>query len=416
MIAAVLGFIGIYDLADKKIGSVIFVFGAYDVMFAFVSSCLKFDFRFLRELLIGCVITSSAVLFFFYPYVAIFMIYGPIVLSCLYFDRRLVAGTSLISWIVVSLVLWANTYLDQKGQFISTIHSYQGMTIWGYPSEVLLYRFIPFTVLMVVTFVICSATARTGRNLIARNAEESAANAVINTELSAASSIQRSSLPDPVFTGDRFRINAVMNPAKTVGGDFYDYFYDKGKIAVLIADVSDKGLPAAMFMMKAKNAIRSELSYGKSIEDAVDSVNDILSSENSENMFITLWAAVIDPSTGEGKYVNCGHDYPFVRHMDGTVTALENDPNPIIGVFGGIKYPSHSLSLASGDVLFLYTDGLTDALDRNGEAFGAGRLKSLLEGPVDTNDPSGYAVRKINEFAEGTVQFDDMTSLSLTIM
>lgn len=416
MIVAVLGFFDIYDLADKKVGSMMFIFGAYDVMFALIAFFLKFDFRFLRDLLIGCVIISSGVLFFFYPYVAFFMIFGPIVLSCLYFDRKLVARTSAISWIVVSFILWANTFLEQEGMFVSELHSYQEATIWKNPNQVILYRFIPFTILMVVTFIICFATAKTGRDLIVRNAEESAANAVIKTELNAASSIQRSSLPDPVFTGDRFRINAVMNPAKTVGGDFYDYFYDKGRIAVLIADVSDKGLPAAMFMMKAKNAIRSELSSGKSIEEAVDSVNDFLSSENGENMFITLWVAVIDSVTGEGEYVNCGHNYPFIRHSDGMVTVVENTPNPIIGVFGGIEYPSHSLSLSSGDVLFLYTDGLTDALDKNGEAFGEERLMTLLKGPVELKDPAGYAVAKINEFANGADQFDDMTSLSLTIL
>ena len=228
--------------------------------------------------------------------------------------------------------------------------------------------------------------------------------------------MQLSSLPGKhsTFNEDKIIIEAFMRPAKAVGGDFYDYFVVDDNLVFLVADVSDKGFPAAMFMMKAKNAVRSAFHTKKEFEEVVEIANFLMYNDNNENMFTTMWIASINMKTGVGKYANCGHLYPFVRHQDGSVSRIENEPDLMLGVFENPQISTHLLKLTDGDTLIAFTDGLPDAVNHEGERFGEDRLYELIKNlpKIDTST-GGVLIGHIDKYVGDTNQFDDMTSLGV---
>ena len=413
----ILNRLGLYDLISETIGTILMVNGLVNILVYVICRRLKFDSSFLKVLIIITIMISAGIDFFFYPLNSSFIMYSPVIIAALYYDTALTRIIALLSWILYSILLWLNVILEEISPAMQNFHAVEQVTLWKLPNEVLLYRFIPHTILFFITMYICTEIARSGKKLIFRSAEEISRGAVIRAELSAASDMQQSSLPDRSFTDldGRLRINAVMKPAKTVGGDFYDYFYLGDSIVVLIADVSDKGLPAAMFMMKAKNAIRAEITGDRSLEESMSAVNSRLAGDNREDMFVTLWVACINVRTGAGRYVNCGHDAPFIISADGKVSGVKNDPDIVLGVFRDTVYRSHPVMLGRGDRLLLYTDGLTDALDSAGESFGVNRLRETLASLPDDGDLCGSLIGRIDGFSSGAGQFDDMTALCLSV-
>lgn len=409
---------GLYDLVYATIAVILHLIGWLDVFVYLICRYLKYDSKNLRVLIIVAIILTSGTGFFFYPMTSTFILYGPVVISALYYDKKLVHRIAAINWLTYSVLLWLNVVVEKVSPVMQNYHAIQGVEIWKLPKEVLLYRFIPFTILFMVTSHICSEIAKGGRKLIIENAQESLRNAKIDYELKTAADIQNSSMPNRNFTGidGRLRINAVMRPAKIVGGDFYDYFNLNSDIVVLIADVSDKGFSAAMFMMKAKNAIRSEVESGKSLEEAVSSVNNILNFENREDMFVTLWIASINVNTGIGKFVNCGHSSPIILHEDKSISKIENEPDSVLGVFENIEYSAHTIELSEGDVLLMYTDGMTDAVNSDDEFFGEQRLVNAFINSSENDDLCLSIVDEIDEFSIGSEQFDDMTALALSVV
>ncbi len=241
----------------------------------------------------------------------------------------------------------------------------------------------------------------------------------VASELAVAHRIQLSALPqvEPPFTGEKgFALGALMDPAKEVGGDFYDFFMvDETHCALLIADVSGKGVPAALFMMRAKTLLRQLLSQGEAPAEAMAHANDGLVAYNDEEMFVTVWLAVLDLSTGKLSYSNGGHNPPVLHHADGTVEWMRNRSGLFLGSFAGVPYRGHELQMAEGDTLVLYTDGVTEAVDERETYYGDERLYGLLEAQADER-PEGF-VRIIRQdvaaFAGNAPQADDITVLAL---
>lgn len=242
----------------------------------------------------------------------------------------------------------------------------------------------------------------------------------IDEELALAAKIQTSFIPHkfPAFP-DRndFDLFAAMVPAREVGGDFYDYFLiDDDHLAIVIADVSDKGIPAAMFMVMAKDKLRhSVMKYGIDVSKAVKEVNLELIKENDAGLFVTVWMGVITLSTGHVDYVDAGHEYPAICSVGGKFSILKDVHSGFIAALKEMNYKAGSFDLNSGDVLYLYTDGITEANDRDGEMFKVSRLVETLnidtKAPVEEIDAN---VRKaIADFTEGEPQYDDMTTLVL---
>jgi serine phosphatase RsbU (regulator of sigma subunit)/anti-sigma regulatory factor (Ser/Thr protein kinase) len=237
-------------------------------------------------------------------------------------------------------------------------------------------------------------------------------------ELATAKAIQESALPSefPPFPDiDRFDIFASMKTAKEVGGDFYDFFLiEEGKIGFLMADVSGKGIPAALFMMSAKTEIRLYMEAGFALDKAIASANHQLCLGNERGMFVTLFACVLDYRTGELAYVNAGHNPPAIRHAGAWEWMREVSGMPL-GLFDGLPYEAFSRQLDVGDLLFLYTDGVTEAMNVGNELFGEDRLERSLHAYEDMNTRSllagvGCAV---SDFVQGADQSDDITMLAL---
>lgn len=241
----------------------------------------------------------------------------------------------------------------------------------------------------------------------------------IDRELEFAKSIQHSAIPSvfPPYPGrGEFEIFATMDTAKEVGGDFYDfYFVGENKLCFLIADVSGKGIPAAMFMMTAKTIIKGYAESGIPVDEVFTIANAKLCESNDAGMFVTSWMGILDITTGKVEFANAGHNPPLVRHKDGTFEYLRSRPGLVIAGMEGIKYRKNELYLAPGDEIYLYTDGVTEATDNNNELYGEERLNKLLN---SLHGLSGEEVCRavksdIDEFVGTAPQFDDITMLYL---
>lgn len=238
-----------------------------------------------------------------------------------------------------------------------------------------------------------------------------------------ASTIQLSALPrvfPPYPERKEFDLYATMHSAKAVGGDFYDFFFVGDDIlALLIADVSGKGIPAAMFMMAAKTMIKNLAESGLPVEEVISRANDKLSRENASGMFVTVWMGYLNIKTGHLTYVNAGHNKPLLYHENDGYTYLKNRSGLAIALMEGVKYKRFETNLAKGDRIFLYTDGITEANNCKEELYSEGRLEQYLNQHARTEACSPKEVCEnvkadVDTFAAGEEQFDDMTMLALT--
>ncbi len=241
----------------------------------------------------------------------------------------------------------------------------------------------------------------------------------IGTELEIATRIQSSWLPNefPAFPGrDEFDLYATMTPAKEVGGDFYDYFLiDDDKLGLVMADVSGKGVPGALFMMVSKTILKYRAINGGSPADILAFVNKRLCEQNAVDMFVTIWFGILTISTGEVVSANAGHEYPAVMHGNGDYEIIKDKHSFVCGGMQGIHYKEYSFKLDPGDRLFLYTDGVPEATDLKDELFGTDRMLAALNECKDASpmDTLAHVQQKIDEFVGPAEQFDDTTMMCL---
>ena len=241
----------------------------------------------------------------------------------------------------------------------------------------------------------------------------------IDAELAFAKAIQHSALPSvfpPFPTRKEFDIWATMDTAKEVGGDFYDfYFVNKDTLAFLIADVSGKGIPAAMFMMNAKAVLKSYAESGLDVNKVFTLGNEKLCEGNDAGMFVTAWMGFLNTETGEVTFANAGHNPPLVRHADGSFEYLKVRAGFVLAGMEGVKYRKNELQLAPGDIIYLYTDGVTEATNINDELYGEDRLLALLNANKEASMEELCKLVKedVFAFAGEAPQFDDITMLAL---
>lgn len=247
--------------------------------------------------------------------------------------------------------------------------------------------------------------------------EAAAAQERIKFELETAAAIQQHMLPEsiPEFPDHpEYRLCASMKPAKEVGGDFYDYFrVDDTHLALVIADVSDKGVPAALFMAEARTLIRSRAQTGEEPEQILYYVNNQLAKGNDRGFFVTVWMALLDLETGEGVAVNAGHEPPVICREGGDFELVRYRHSLAAGMMKGMEFPQHTFRLGPGDKLFVFTDGVPEALNSSSEQFGTDRMLKVLN-ENRNEDPAGLlaaVVKAIDEFKGEADQFDDMTIL-----
>ena len=241
--------------------------------------------------------------------------------------------------------------------------------------------------------------------------------AATQSELNMANHIQASMLPSifPAFP-DRpdFDVYASMDPAKEVGGDFYDFFLiDETHLGIVMADVSGKGVPAALFMMISKILVQNYAMTGRSPAQVLQAVNDQICSNNREEMFVTVWLGVLDTETGKITAANAGHEYPVLMQAGGQFELVKDKHGFVIGGMDGMRYKEYELTLTPGSRLFLYTDGVPEATNAQREMFGTDRmLDALNEAPDAAPEMILKNVRKaVDGFVKAAEQFDDLTML-----
>ena len=241
----------------------------------------------------------------------------------------------------------------------------------------------------------------------------------IDTELSLANRIQSNMLPNifpPFPDRTEFDIFASMTPAKEVGGDFYDFFLiDDDHLGLVMADVSGKGVPAALFMMMAKILLYNYAMMGGSPHEVLERLNSTICKNNDDSMFVTVWFGIYTISTGKVVAANAGHEYPIIKHGERGFEILKDRHGFVIGGMSGLKYRDYEFDLEPGDMLFLYTDGVPEATDAYGNMFGT---QNLLETLNRMSHPSAMelleAVRAdVEHFVGDAPQFDDLTMLAL---
>ena len=239
----------------------------------------------------------------------------------------------------------------------------------------------------------------------------------ITKELNMAASIQAGALPNifPAFPDRKeFDIYATMTPAKEVGGDFYDFFMvDDNHLGMVIADVSDKGVPAALFMMSAKTIIASHARMGKSPKETLMASNAALCVNNAEKMFVTVWLGILELNSGKLVCSNAGHEYPAIRGEDGVFRIFRDKHGLMVGGYAKAKYTEYELTLAPGDAVFVYTDGVPEANNAAGEFYGMERLEAVLgrAGRARPQDILNSVKADVDQFVNGAKQFDDLTML-----
>ena len=241
----------------------------------------------------------------------------------------------------------------------------------------------------------------------------------IGAELDVARHIQASMLPcifPPFPDRKEFEIFAGMNPAKEVGGDFYDFFMvDDTHLAVVMADVSGKGVPAALFMVIGKTLIKDHTQPEASLGEVFSKVNNLLCDSNSEGLFITAFEGVLDLVSGEFRYVNAGHEPPYICKAGQGYEPYKIRPGFVLAGMENIRYREGQLQLSPGDRIFLYTDGVTEATNGNNELYGSTRLHHILNGNPDASPEMVLAAVKtdVDAFVGDAPQFDDITMLCL---
>ena len=236
-------------------------------------------------------------------------------------------------------------------------------------------------------------------------------------DLKMATDIQTSAMPSvfPPFPDETaFDVYARMKTAKEVGGDFYDFYFTGPRtFTFLVADVSGKGVPAAMFMMRAKTLLKSAAQTGKPLAQVVAETNDALCEGNEANMFVTAWIGALHLDTGVVTYVNAGHNPPAWR-SGGAVSFLRGAPGLVLGAMAGVPYRSHEVALAPGDALYLYTDGITEQPNAAGELFGEARLLDLLKAaPARQQELLERVLAAVAAHAGAVEQADDCTQLAI---
>ncbi len=288
--------------------------------------------------------------------------------------------------------------------------------------EATLFFVVPRALILLGIASICTTVAARTRRLLEKQIKDSEERQRISTELDVATRIQADMLPCifPAFPErPEFDIYATMNPAKEVGGDFYDFFMvDDTHLAIVIADVSGKGVPAALFMVIGKTLLNDHTKPGADLGEVFSEVNELLCRSNSEGLFITAFEGVLDLVTGEFTFVNAGHEMPFIARADGVYEVHRLRPGFVLAGMEDMVYQSGSIQLSPGDKIFQYTDGVTEATNAAHELYGMERLTEVLVKNTDKKPAELLPIVKadIDAFVGEAPQFDDITMLCVSYM
>lgn len=380
----------------------------------------KGDAWWLRYVLIAAVMVTCAVLVTmmdnnYLPYIL------PIILCSLYYNRRFAVTISLVCGILILL----GPYLTYEVGIVNldyvTLINYTPTysIISGYGTESVVAEFtdnaVPSALIFVPASLLSVWLAEIGRAHMESSRDAAVREAMVEKDVTIASEIQSGMLPSDITDREEFSIAARMYPAKTVGGDFYDFFMvDESHLAIVMADVSGKGISAALFMATARTLIRSNVQAGGDLAKAMEKANREQASDNAMKYFVTVWIGVLDLKTGDMIYIDAGHNPPFIER-DGKFTKLESKPDFVFGRKRGTRFNKQHVRMDIGDRIFLYTDGITEAVGPNGTMYGEDRLSSSLgsHGGADVEELVDSVKADLSQFVKDAVQSDDITVMAM---
>lgn len=359
----------------------------------------------------------------------------PIVLSCRYFNDKFTLQIGIVTVVLFGLSAFFGTFLGSGMLDVNIYNPPVGSVIvikdklWmaieelgvdrlDYALTYMKQSFLPKLLIYAIVLVISMRVAQTGKKMVLDQAAVSAKTARIESELNLATDIQANMLPNifPAFPdNNEFDIYATMQPAKEVGGDLYDFFMiDDKHVAVVIADVSGKGVPAALFMVVSKTIIKNYAQMSLEPADVFTKVNSVLCENNKAGLFVTGWLGILNIETGKLIYANAGHNPPLLM-QSGSFEYMKSRPGFVLAGIEGYTYKQSEIEIKPGDRLFLYTDGVTEATSAEQELYGETRLQEYLNEHLDDNlvDTLKGVRADIDGFVGEAEQFDDITMLVL---
>lgn len=358
----------------------------------------------------------------------------PVILSCHYYSPKFthftlsgaLLGMLCATYIGLYCGVWdANMMraLDQPGNAAFRAEFIREATAAGDNLLLRVFNFyyIPRAAIVIVVYLISVTLSKRTHSLLKKQEEDNREKERIGAELNVATQIQASMLPCvfPAFPEyEEFDIYASMNPAKEVGGDFYDFFLvDPDHLALVMADVSGKGVPAALFMMITKTLLKNAAQSGLGPGAVLETVNNQLLENNEAGMFVTVWLGIYEISSGKLTAANAGHEYPAIKRADGSFTLFKDRHGFVMGGMEDVTYREYDLELHAGDILFLYTDGVAEATSKEKELYGTDRMLHALNQRENADAKELLlAVRTdIDLFVGEAEQFDDITMLALKI-
>ena len=354
----------------------------------------------------------------------------PVVLSSHYYSPRFTRVVLIVSFFAMFASLYGGIYFGEWDSNIMDgsviVNGFQARCDYiaekrAAGSDIYLrsleFYYIPRAAILSLVYLICRTLTERTQKLLIKQAEAVGETERISAELNVANHIQTSMLPSisPHFAEhEDVDIYAMMTPAKEVGGDFYDFFMvDDRHLATVVADVSGKGVPAALFMVIGKTLIKDHTKSDKSLGSVFDEVNQLLCEANSEGLFITAFEGVLDLDTGEFTYVNAGHELPYLSRRDGGFAPLSVRHGFVLAGMEHSRFAEGKITLEQGDKLFYYTDGVTEATDSMDRLYGREHLSEILGACVGKSPKEVLEAVKvdIDAFVGEAPQFDDITML-----
>ncbi len=386
------------------------------------------------DLIIVCAILSAAL-----GHNVVLVMVFPIIVSTRYFDEKYTSRVALwtvLFYIAACIVngFFGITNLNMlnfpSGAEISVLPGMKlrealeaaGINRVDYLKSLFLNDFLPRVIIFLAVSVSCRYVASRGMKMIETQSDATKKSSRIETELNLATKIQISMLPClfPAFPGhENIDLRAIYHPAKEVGGDFYDYFIiDKTHVGVVIADVSGKGVGAALFMTISKTVLKNQLQLGISPAEALTNANRQLCENNDAGLFVTCWAGVYDTESGILTFVNAGHNPPVVLRKGEPAQFLVQRSGFVLAGMEDFRYKQQELHLSAGDEMFFYTDGVTEATTEDNTLYGDSRLLACLDNNRNTSIGNQLAALKddIDLFVGDAEQFDDITIMAFKIM
>ena len=335
----------------------------------------------------------------------------PIIIICRYYSPKLTFFTTIFSIIffLLNVLKFVLDYVTQAPyEFLPFI---KNMSI----------NQMPVLIAIIICGIACILISKKCHEMVVEQDIISTKNASVKTELELASKIQLDMLPRefPAFPNRKeFDIYASMVPAKEVGGDFYDYYLiDNDHLVLTIADVSDKGVPSALFMSMSRTILKLNAENYHSPKEIMEYSNNLLCDESKDRMFVTAWLGIYEISTGTLTCVNAGHEYPIIKRNNGEYEVFKDKHSFVLGGLKNVPFKEYTLKLNVGDELFLYTDGVAEATSEDDELFGLDRTVDTLNKykNCNQNDLHKNIEQTLLNFTGNNNQFDDITMVSFKV-